>query len=138
MQIEGSSNSATHVVNSSVQAGGNAVFNINLNDLPGVMNDALTAFKKEASKTPEERCRDDVMKEWHVTDSSIRAMPVQEAKKLIAKIDAEVAKRMQLATGADSGFASPTDGASPTAVSATPSPSTLDVLSSRLTVSNNH
>lgn len=58
---------------------------------------ALADFKREAQKTPRERCRDQVMKEWHLTQDMIDALPPKEAQELNEQINEEVSRRMQCA-----------------------------------------
>ncbi len=61
------------------------------------VSDAYTQFVAETHKTPQQRCKDEVMEEWHVTQGMIDAMPPDEARAMTDRIDREVARRMQLA-----------------------------------------
>lgn len=99
------------------------------------LKEALAAFKAEARKTPRERCRDQVMKEWHITKEQIDNLPPREAQAMNNRIEQEVSRRMQTeGTRSDkSAAANEADGTPPEVASppATEAPSTLQVLSAR-------
>lgn len=116
---------------------GGATFDIDVaNRVRGTtdVQEALAAFKAEARKTPRERCRDQVMKEWHVTKEQIDALPPKEAQALNDKIEREVSRRMQTAAPPSH---DPVDADEPVSTSpdAPPppmaAPSTLQVLNAR-------
>ena len=98
------------------------------------VQEALAAFKAEARKTPRERCRDQVMKEWHVTQEHIDSLPAKEAQELNDRIEREVSRRMQTAAPPSH---EPMDANEPVSTSPGNSllpeatPSTLQVLNAR-------
>ncbi|MEO5866630.1 MAG: hypothetical protein ABIS14_15225 [Sphingomonas sp.] len=65
--------------------------------------DAFAGFMTEARKTPQQRCKDEVMKEWHITQDTLDAMPPAQSRALMERIDSEVARRMGMADPSKSG-----------------------------------
>ena len=118
------------------RAGGD--FTINVAKQVGGAGDlatALAAFRAEASKTPRERCRDQVMKEWKITQEYVDSLPPKEAMALNQRIEEEVSRRMQVAPPSSGKASDQTDEPSDVGPSAPPSPesatSTLEQLTAR-------
>ncbi|MFD1786810.1 hypothetical protein ACFSC3_04415 [Sphingomonas floccifaciens] len=61
------------------------------------LRNALAAFRKEASMTPAERARRDVLESMDLTEEAIEAMTPEQRKATEDKIAAEVARRMRAA-----------------------------------------
>lgn len=58
---------------------------------------ALAAFRKEASLTPAERARRDVLEAMNLTEDAIKAMTPEQQEATERKIAVEVARRLRLA-----------------------------------------
>lgn len=65
---------------------------------------ALAAFRKEATMTPAERVRREVLKDMKLTEDALKAMPAEQRQSLEKTIAEEVARRMK-ARGIDGGSA---------------------------------
>ncbi|MES2337241.1 MAG: hypothetical protein V4537_03995 [Pseudomonadota bacterium] len=67
---------------------------------------ALAAFRKEASLTPTQRARRDVIEAMGLSEDASKAMPPEQRETVEAKIAAEVARRLRVAgSGARTGIA---------------------------------
>ncbi len=65
------------------------------------LQEALAAFRKEATMTPAERARRDVLEKMDLTEDAIEAMSPEQRKATEDKIAAEVARRLAIAEAAN-------------------------------------
>lgn len=65
------------------------------------LQDALAAFRKEATLTPAERARRDVLAKMDLTEEAIEAMSPEMRKATEEKIAAEVARRLAILEAAN-------------------------------------
>lgn len=80
----------TKIVGSGAKASADA------NDSIAKLNDAIAHFKKEASLTPAQRARRDVLKTMNLTEDAIKAMSPEQQKATEQKIADAVAERLRL------------------------------------------
>lgn len=71
-------------------------------DTAAKLKEALDDFKKEASMTPAQRARRDVLKSMNLSEDDLKAMPDDRRQAIEKSISDEVARRLQL-TGTHSG-----------------------------------
>lgn len=63
----------------------------------------LDNFRKEATKTPAERMREQVLKEMELTEDDIKAMSGEERKTVEQQISDEVVRRLRMARENETG-----------------------------------